>query len=196
MKKGYVIIAVILAIISIGGCTYNGMNRSKLLVDQKWADVQGAYQRRYDLIPNIVATVKGAAEFEQSTLTKVTEARANATSIKVSADDLTPEKLQQIQQSQSQISQAIGRLLMVSEQYPQLRATEAFRDLQVQIEGTENRINESRRQYNESVRLYNEKVTSFPNNLLAGMFNFKQRVMFEADQDANKAPKVDFGKTI
>lgn len=192
MKKGYLIIGILALIVMFGGCSYNSMNRARLGADQKWADVQGAYQRRYDLIPNLVATVKGAADFEKSTLEAVTQARANATSLKIDAKDLTPEKLQEIQQSQNQISQAIGRLLMVSEQYPQLRATESFRDLQVQLEGTENRINESRRQFNESVKDYNEKVTSFPNNLLAGIFSFKPRPMFEADQSAQKAPTVKF----
>jgi len=192
MKRSYIIIGVlVLLVIMLGGC-YNGMNRARVEVDNKWAGVQSSYQRRMDLIPNLVATVKGVANFEQSTLTQVIQARANATSLKVNASDLTPEKMQQIQQSQGQIGNAIGRLLMVSEQYPQLKATENFRDLQTQLEGTENRIKVSRDEFNDAVKDFNVKITNFPGNLLAGMFGFKQRPMFEADQGAQNAPKVQF----
>ena len=192
MKRSYIIIAVlVLLVIMLGGC-YNGMNQARVEVDNQWAAVQSSYQRRMDLIPNLVATVKGVANFEQTTLTQVIEARAKATSLNVNASDLTQEKMQQIQQSQGQISSALGRLLVVSEQYPQLKATENFRDLQTQLEGTENRIKVSRDNFNEAVKNYNIKVTNFPGNLMAGMFGFKQRPMFQADQGAQNAPKVQF----
>jgi LemA protein len=192
MKSLYVVLGVLVALVLMGGCSYNGMNSSRVTVNEKWADVQSSYQRRSDLIPNLVSTVKGVANFEQTTLTNVIQARANATSMKVDAKDLTPEKLQQFQQSQGQLSQALGRLMVVSEQYPQLKATENFRDLQVQLEGTENRIKVSRDGFNSAVKDYNIKVTSFPQNILAGMFGFKEKPMFQADQAAQNAPKVQF----
>jgi LemA protein len=193
MKKGLLIaLGIILMIVFMGGCTYNGMNSSQKEAQQKWADVQSSYQRRSDLIPNLVATVKGVANFETTTLTQVIQARASATSIKVDAKDLTPEKLQQFQASQGQLSQALGRLMVVSEQYPQLKANENFKDLQSQLEGTENRIKVSRDAYNESVKVYNVKVTNFPNVLFAGMFKFKEMEMFKAEQGAEKAPEVKF----
>ncbi len=192
MKGLFIALGVILLIVCIGGCGYNGMNSARLDVDQKWADVQSSYQRRSDLIPNLVATVKGVANFETTTLTQVIQARASATQIKVDASSLTPEKLQQFQQSQGQLSQALGRLMVVSEQYPQLKANENFKQLQDQLEGTENRIKVSRDAFNESVKIYNTKVSNFPNNILAGMFNFKERPMFQADQGAQNAPKVQF----
>jgi LemA protein len=193
MKKGLLItLGVILMLVFMGGCGYNGMNTSQKEAQQKWADVQSSYQRRADLIPNLVATVKGVANFETTTLTQVIQARANATSIKVDPKDLTPEKLQQFQQSQGQLSQALGRLMVVSEQYPELKANESFRDLQSQLEGTENRIKVSRDDFNEAVKTYNVKVTNFPNNILAGMFHFKEMAMFQAEQGAEKAPKVQF----
>lgn len=176
----------------MGGCSYNGMNAASKDVDQKWADVQSSYQRRSDLIPNLVATVKGAANFETTTLTQVIQARASATSIKVDAKDLTPEKMQQFQASQGQLSQALGRLMVVSEQYPQLKANESFRDLQNQLEGTENRIKVARDAFNQSAKEYNIKVSNFPTNILANMFHFKERPMFQADQGAQNAPKVQF----
>ncbi|MEI8279976.1 MAG: LemA family protein [Bacteroidota bacterium] len=192
MKGLYVFLGILLAVILIGGCGYNGMNGLRVNVDEKWAGVQSSYQRRADLIPNLVATVKGVANFEQATLTGVIQARANATSIKVDAKDLTPEKMQQFQQSQGQLSQALGRLMVVSERYPELKANQNFSDLQKQLEGTENRIKVSRDDFNAAVKDYNIKVTSFPQNILAGMFGFKQRTMFEAEQGAQSAPKVQF----
>lgn len=192
MKGLLIALGVIVLIVCIGGCGYNGMNSSQKDAQQAWADVQSSYQRRSDLIPNLVATVKGAANFETTTLTQVIQARANATSIKVDAKDLTPEKLQQFQQSQGQLSQALGRLMVVSEQYPQLKANENFKSLQDQLEGTENRIKVSRDTYNEKVKNYNVKVSSFPNNVLAGMFHFKEMEMFKADEAAQKAPEVKF----
>ena len=193
MKKGlFVALGIIVLMVLMGGCTYNGMNRTHKEAQQRWADVQSSYQRRADLIPNLVATVKGVADFEKTTLTQVIQARASATSIKVDPSDLTPAKLQQFQQSQGQLSAALGRLMVVSERYPELKANENFKDLQSQLEGTENRIKVSRDAFNEAVKVYNVKITNFPNVLLAGMFNFKEMSMFEAEQGAEKAPKVEF----
>ena len=189
-----VIIVFAFIIFGMGGGCYNRMNSSRVEVDQKWGDVQNTYQRRSDLIPNLVEVVKGAANFEKSTLTDVIQARASATSIKIDPKDLTPEKMQQFQASQGQLSQALGRLMVVSEKYPELKATEQFTTLQSQIEGTENRIKVARDNYNASVKDYNIQVTSFPDNILAGMFGFKERPMFQADQAAQSAPKVNFGK--
>ncbi len=192
MKGLYVFLGILLALVLMGGCTYNGMNKTRVVVDQKWANVQSSYQRRADLIPNLVEVVKGVANFEKSTLTDVISARASATQIKVNPNDLTPEKLKEFQQSQGQLSQALGRLMVVSEQYPELKANENFKDLQSQIEGTENRIKYARDEFNSAVTDYNVKVTSFPNNILAGMFGFKEKAMFQAEADAQKAPKVKF----
>src|SRR6185312_10229431 len=178
MKGLYVFLGILLLLVLMGGCSYNGMNRSRINVNQKWAEVQSSYQRRSDLIPNLVATVKGAANFETTTLTQVIQARANATSIKVDPKDLTPEKLREFQQSQGQLSQALGRLMVVSEQYPQLKANENFKQLQDQLEGTENRIKFSRDEFNKAAAEYNVKVTSFPANLYAGAMGFKERPMF------------------
>ncbi len=193
MKQGLLItLGVIVMLVLMGGCSYNGMNRSHKEAQQKWADVQSSYQRRADLIPNLVATVKGVANFEQTTLTQVIQARANATSIKVDPTNLTPAKLQEFQQSQGQLSQALGRLMVVSERYPELKANENFKDLQSQLEGTENRIKVSRDDYNQAVKEYNVKITNFPANIMAGMFGFKEMTMFQADEGAQKAPKVEF----
>ncbi len=188
---------IVLLIVLLGGCgvsNYNGMNTASKEVDQKWADVQSSYQRRSDLIPNLVSTVKAAANFETKTLTDVIEARASATQIKVDPKDLTPEKLQQFQASQGQLSQALGRLMVVSEQYPQLKGTENFKMLQDQLEGTENRIKVSRDAYNASVKDYNVKVSNFPAVIFAGMFHFKEKPSFQADADAKNAPKIGTGK--
>jgi len=197
MKGSMIALGVIvLLIVLLGGCgisNYNGMNTAGKEVDQKWADVQSSYQRRADLVPNLVSTVKAAANFETKTLTDVIQARASATQIKVDPKDLTPEKLQQFQASQGQLSQALGRLMVVSEQYPQLKATEAFRDLQVQLESTENRIKVSRDAFNASVKEYNVKVSNFPGVVFAGMFHFKERPSFQAEAGAEKATKIGDG---
>lgn len=192
MKALYVVLGIVLFLVLLGGCSYNGMNRSRIEVNQKWADVQSSYQRRSDLIPNLVEVVKGVANFETTTLTQVIQARASATQIKVDPKDLTPEKLQEFQQSQGQLSQALGRLMVVSEQYPQLKANENFKQLQDQLEGTENRIKYSRDEFNKAVADYNVQVTSFPRNILAGMFGFKEKPMFQAETNAQSAPKVKF----
>jgi LemA protein len=192
MKGLYIALGIVLMLVLMGGCSYNGMNAASKDVDQKFADVQSSYQRRSDLIPNLVATVKGVANFETTTLTQVIQARASATQIKVDASTLTPEKLQQFQASQGQLSQALGRLMVVSENYPQLKSNESFKQLQDQLEGTENRIKVSRDEFNASVKDYNIKVSNFPANILAALFHFKEKPSFTADPGAQSAPKVQF----
>lgn len=196
MKKGTIVALVLLALVLIGGCQACNLQKSLVTVDEevksKWGEVENQYQRRSDLIPNLVATVKGAAEFEKSTLTQVIEARAKATSIKVDPENLSPEKLQEFQQAQGQLSQALGRLMVVSERYPELKANQNFLGLQDQLEGTENRITVARKNYNEAVRDYNIRVRQFPNNILAGMLGFEKKGMFEAEAGAEKAPSVEF----
>ena len=194
-SRNLVLIVVVAFILIIGGCGCNGYNKMVNLdegVKNKWNNVQSDYQRRADLIPNLVSTVKGAANFEQTTLTKVIEARAKATSININADNLTPEKVQEFQQAQSQLGGALNKLLVVAEQYPQLQATQNFRDLQAQIEGTENRIKVSRNDFNSSVQDYNSVVRRFPNNIFAGMFGFHTKTGFTAEAGSEKAPKVEF----
>ncbi|MFN8165470.1 MAG: LemA family protein [Bacteroidia bacterium] len=184
---------IVLGIIIIWAWTgYNGLISSRETVKTAWANVETQYQRRSDLIPNLVSTVKGAADFEKGTLEAVIEARANATKVTINADDITPEKLAQFQAAQQQVSGALGRLLAVAENYPQLKAVDAFRDLQSQLEGTENRITESRRQFNEAAKGYNTSRQKFPRNLLAGAFGFKEYPYFQADAGTEKAPKVQF----
>jgi LemA protein len=196
-SSGALILLIVVLLAGFAGCagcsTYNNLVGKDEGVKQAWSDVQSQYQRRADLIPNLVNTVKGAANFEQETLEAVVNARARATSINVSAEDVAdPEKMQQFMEAQQQLSGALGRLLVVSENYPELRATEAFRDLQVQLEGTENRINQARDQYNDVVRDFNTDVRSFPANLFAGVFGFRARTPFEAQAGAEQAPTVNF----
>jgi LemA protein len=194
-SRNLVLIVIIAAILILGGCGCGGYNKMINLdenVKNKWNNVQSDYQRRADLIPNLVSTVKGAANFEQTTLTQVIEARAKATAVNINADNLTPEKVQQFQQAQGQLGGALNKLLVVAEQYPQLQATQNFRDLQAQLEGTENRIKVSRNDFNTSVQEYNSVVRRFPNNLFAGMFGFKVRQGFTAEAGSEKAPKVEF----
>jgi LemA protein len=188
-----IVIAGLILILGWSGCNgYNGLVQQDETVKKSWSNVQSDYQRRADLIPNLVSTVKGEANFEQTTLTNVIQARASATQIKVDANDLTPEKLQQFQAAQGQLSQALGRLLMVTEQYPTLRANDAFRGLQAQLEGTENRIKVSRNDFNSAVADYNIKLRSFPMNILAGLTGFKQKEGFKGDIGSEKAPEVKF----
>src|SRR5688572_11248954 len=196
-SRNIVLIVIGIAILILGGCACNGYNSLVKLdtqVEQKWANVQSDYQRRSDLIPNLVSTVKGAANFEQETLTRVIEARAKATQVTISPDNLTPENIQRFQQAQGELSGALSRLLVVAEQYPTLQATQNFRDLQVQLEGTENRIKVSRNDFNSSVQSYNSTRRRFPNNIFAGMFGFGPRQPFAADPGSENAPKVDFSK--
>lgn len=193
--KNITLIAVILGILLLGGCGcsgYNGLVQQDELVKNKWANVQSDYQRRADLIPNLVNTVKGEANFEQTTLTNVVEARAKATKMELKADDLSPEKIKEYQAAQGQLSQALGKLLMVTENYPNLRANDAFRNLQTQLEGTENRIKVSRNDFNDAVKEYNVKVRTLPTSLFAGMLGFKTKEGFAAEVGAEKAPEVKF----
>lgn len=193
MKKVLIGIVAIVAIVALfSGCGYNSLVKLDEDVKTKWGAVEAQYQRRADLIPNLVNTVKGAAKFEESTLTAVIEARSKASQITVDPDKLTEENMQKYQQAQGQITQALGRLMVLTENYPQLKATDQFRDLSAQLEGTENRITVARTDYNNSVQTYNTKVRSFPNNLTAGMFGFSQKAAFKADAGAQNAPKVEF----
>ncbi len=171
---------------------YNSLVRLDESVKAKWSNVESDYQRRSDLIPNLVNTVKGSANFEQKTLTDVIAARASATQLKVSADDLSPAKIEAYQKAQGQLSSALGKLLMITENYPQLRATEGFRDLQVQIEGTENRIKVSRNDFNDIVKDYNRKARSFPTVIIAKLMSFDVKGYFQAAEGAEKAPEVKF----
>ena len=196
MSKGTITLIIVgVVILILTGTTlttYNGLVTTDEAVSTAWSNVQSQYQRRADLIPNLVNTVKGYAKQEQGTLESVMAAGAKATQLTVDANSLTPEKMKQMQEAQGQLSQALGRLMMISEKYPDLKANEGFSELRAQLEGTENRINESRRQYNEIVKEYNISVRKFPSNLVAGMFGFDKRTPFEAETGAEKAPKVEF----
>ncbi len=196
MSKGTISLIVIgvVVLLLVGGAltSYNGLVQKDEAAATAWSNVQSQYQRRADLIPNLVNTVKGYAKHESTTLESVVAARAKATQLTVNADELTPEKMKQLQAAQGELSQALGRLLMITENYPELKANENFRDLQAQLEGTENRINESRRQYNEVVKAYNIGIRSFPANIVAGLFGFEKRTPFEAEAGAEKAPSVEF----
>ena len=188
-----IIVLGIVLFLGFSGCNgYNGLVKQDESVSNAWNKVQSDYQRRADLIPNLVNTVKGEANFEQTTLQNVIAARASATQMKVDAKDLTPEKLQQFQATQGQLSQALGRLMVVSEQYPNLRANDAFRGLQAQLEGTENRIKVARNDFNDAIQAYNVKVRSFPMNIFSGMFGFKVKEGFKAEAGSEKAPEVKF----
>src|SRR5438552_1469471 len=171
---------------------YNGLISTRENVNSKWANVEAQYQRRADLVPNLVSTVKGAADFEKSTIEAVIQARASATSIKIDPNNLTPEKLQQFQQAQAQLGGALGRLLAVAENYPQLKAVGNFSELQAQLEGTENRSNEARRQYNEAAQSYNISRQNLPRNIFAGMFGIAEKPYFQADAATEKASQVKF----
>ena len=191
MKK-YAIWIILGILVLWGVSSYNGLVSSRESVNKAWANVENQYQRRADLIPNLVNVVKGAADFEKSTLEAVIQARASATSIKLDANDLTPEKLQQYQAAQAQLGGALSRLLAVAENYPQLKAIQNFQELQAQLEETENRINESRRQYNEAAQGYNTGRLKFPRVLIANLLGFKDRPYFESDKGSEKAPEVKF----
>jgi len=195
--RNIVLIVIGGLILLLGGCGCSGYN-NLVQMDQnvkgKWANVESDYQRRSDLIPNLVNTVKGAADFEKSTLEAVVNARAQATQTKIDVTNLSPEKVAEFQKAQSQLSGAIGRLLVTMEKYPELKATDAFRDLQSQLEGTENRIKVSRNDFNSAVQEYNTSVKKFPMVLFSGMFGFKEKGFFAAEAGAEKAPTVDFTK--
>ena len=184
--------AFLIGLISLSSCGYNSLVEQDEVVKEKWANVESQYQRRADLIPNLVNTVKGAADFEKETLTAVIEARASATQMKVDVDKLNPQSIQKFQQAQGQLSSALSKLLVSVERYPELKANANFRDLQAQLEGTENRINFARDQFNESVKQYNSTVRKFPSNLTANMFDFEAKGYFEAEPESAEAPEVAF----
>lgn len=192
MKRLFYTIAGLIALFSFSSCGYNSMVKLDEQVQAQWAQVQNVYQRRSDLIPNLVNTVKGAANFEKETLTQVVEARAKATAVNVDPDKLTPENIQKFQNAQGELSTALGRLMMITENYPELKANANFQELQAQIEGTENRITVERQKFNEVTQEYNSKIRSFPNNLTAGMFGFEKKGYFQAEAGSEKAPKVEF----
>ncbi len=196
MKKSTITLFVIGAIVILlaGWVTiqYNGMVANDEAVTTAWAGVESQYQRRSDLIPNLVNTVKGYAAHEKETLEGVVEARAKATQVTVSADNLTPERFAQFQKAQGELSAALGRLMRITENYPQLRANENFSELQAQLEGTENRINESRLRFNEAVQEYNLSIRRFPGNIFASLFGFEKRDKFEAENGTEQAPEVKF----
>jgi LemA protein len=182
--------AVLLALIAWVAGSYNRLATERENVNTAWSSVESDYQRRSDLVPNLVATVQGAANFEQGTLTKVVEARAKATQTSVNIDD--PAAVEAYKASQSELSGALSRLLVSVEAYPALTATQNFKDLQAQLEGTENRIAVARKDYSAAAKNYNVMVVKFPSNIVAGVFSFKERPYFEAEDGAQNAPKVDF----
>ena len=192
MKRILYIFIAFIAATSLSSCGYNSMVQLDEQVTSQWGQVENVYQRRLDLIPNLVASVKGAANFEQETLTRVIEARAKATSVQVDPTKLTPEAIQKFQATQGELSSALGRLMVVVEKYPELKANQNFLELQSQLEGTENRISVERMKFNEVTQQYNTKIRSFPNNITASMFGFEKKGYFQADAGANKAPKVEF----
>ncbi|MDX9772754.1 MAG: LemA family protein [Bacteroidales bacterium] len=187
-----IVVAAILLIVSWGVGIYNKIVPMNEKVATQWSNVETQYQRRSDLIPNFVNTVKGAAAFEQETLTQVIEARAKATQVTVDPSNITPGQLQDFQAAQSEVSSALARLMVVVEQYPELKATQNFRDLQVELEGTENRIAVARNNFNDAAREYNTFIKKFPNNLIASITKFSDRPYFEAMEGAEVAPKVEF----
>ena len=192
MKK-WIILIIIAVAVGLGlMSSYNGLVKAETEIDSVWANVESSYQRRADLIPNLVNTVKGQANFEQQTLTNVIEARAKATQTKIDPSNLTEEQLNEFQQNQNQVGSALSRLLVTVEQYPQLKANEGFMNLQAQLEGTENRINVARNKFNEAARIYNEKVRQFPTKLAAMIFGFKAKPYFKSATGAEKAPTVNF----
>ena len=187
------VILGILAVILFMGCNgYNGLVKQDESVKNAWNNVEAEYQRRSDLVPNLVSTVKGAANFEQSTLTAVIEARAKATSVNINADNLTPEKMAEFQAAQGQLTGALSRLLATVEAYPTLKATDNFKQLQGQLESIENEIKTSRTKFNTEINLYNTKVRSFPMNILGGIFGFKAKEGFKGAFGSEKAPEVKF----
>lgn len=200
MKKGCLIPIIIVAFLAIvvlgavlwGTKVYNGMVTMSEGVNSQWGNVETQYQRRSDLIPNFVNTVKGAANFEQQTLTQVIEARAKATSVTIDPKNLNEQSMAQFQQAQGQVSSALARLMVVVEKYPELKATQNFRDLQIELEGTENRISVERRKFNEVALTYNTYVKRFPQNFIAGMFGFQAKPYFKAAEGSEKAPEVKF----
>lgn len=196
MKKVLIVVGIILVVVFIiyrfFAGSYNDMVNAEETVSESWSQVQNVYQRRLDLIPNLVNTVKGMATSEKETFEAVINARAKATSINIDPSKLTPDQVRQFQEAQGELSTALGRLMVVSEQYPQLRQSEGFLNLQAQLEGTENRIAVERKKFNEEVQKYNTLIRKFPANVLAGMYGFEKKGYFTADKAAEKAPTVQF----
>ena len=193
MKKSTIIVLVIVAVVAIWGITgYNGLVKADEALNTAWSNVENQYQRRADLIPNLVNTVKGYAEHEKETLDAVVAARTRATQVTVDAENLTPEKLQEYQKIQNEVGAALGRLLAVAEAYPDLKANTNFLELQAQLEGTENRISVERRNFNEAAKSYNTSIRTFPRSILAGIFGFEKRPYFEAQQGVETVPVVQF----
>jgi LemA protein len=196
LSTGWIVAIVIIGVIVILGLwassSYNNLVTKEETVNQSWANVQNVYQRRSDLIPNLVATVKGVANFEKGTLTAVIEARAKATSVNINPKNLDEASLQKFQSAQDGLSSALSRLMVVVERYPELKATQNFAELQAQLEGTENRITVERRNFNEAAQAYNTYLRRFPNSIFAGMFGFQKKAYFEAQKGAENAPKVEF----
>ena len=196
MKKG-VIILIVVAVVVLGifmwvKSTYNGLVTKQESVESAWSQVENAYQRRADLVPNLVATVKGYAAHEKETLEGVVNARSKATQMSIDPTKLDEESLKKFQSAQGELGNAIGRLLMITENYPDLKANENFKELQAQLEGTENRITVERQKFNESAKEYNTQIRHFPANIIAGMFGFDRKPYFEAKEGADEAPKVEF----
>lgn len=197
MKKNskivWLIVVVVIVLLCMGACnSYNGLVNKQETATTALANVQATYQRRADLIPNLSKTVQAYAKHEEKTFEEVTKARATVGQIRLDADNITPEKLQQFQKAQGDLTQALGKLMVVAERYPDLKASENFKDLQIQLEGTENRINEARQQYNEAVQDYNQSARRFPNVIFASIFGFDRMAKFEAAAGAEKAPEVNF----
>lgn len=196
MKKTTIILISVIAVIVIIILTFISKYNSIVVLEEEvngqWANVENQYQRRADLIPNLVATVKGYAEHESATLEGVIAARSKATQVTVNPDDLTPEKLQEFQAAQGQLSSALGKLLMITENYPDLKANQNFMELQVQLEGTENRISTERTRFNEMAKNFNAITRRFPTNIVASMFGFEKKPYFEAEAGSNIAPEVKF----
>ncbi len=193
-RSGLIVLAIIAALVLWGISTQRGLVGLDEGVNNSWNKVQSEYQKRSDLVEQLVNTVKGVANFEQKTLTDVINARSQATQIKLDAKDLTPENMAKFQAAQDQLKGSLSRLMLVAEQYPQLKATENFTKLQGQLEGIENDVKSSRNNFNDAIQGYNVKVRSFPGNLLAGLFGFKAKEGFKAEPGTDKAPKVDFSK--
>lgn len=192
MKRIMRLALILICALTLSSCGYNSMVEKEEAVNTAWSNVENQYQRRADLIPNLVNTVKGYASHEQETLESVVNARSKATQITLNADELTPEKLKAYQAAQGEVGSALSRLLAVTENYPELKANENFQELQAQLEGTENRISVERRKFNQVTQDYNTYIRKFPNNLFAGMFGFDKKPYFEAEAGSQKAPEVKF----
>jgi LemA protein len=192
MKRIFLNLIILISAASLSSCGYNSMVEKQEAVESQWAQVQNVYQRRMDLIPNLVETVKGVANFEKGTLEAVVQARAEATKTTINANDLTPEKVAQFQRAQEGLTGALSKFMSIVENYPDLKANQNFSELQAQLEGTENRITVERMKFNEAVKEYNTYIRKFPNNMTAGMFGFEKKGYFEASAGADKAPTVKF----